>query len=103
MLERAFGERVSYRVRENPLSDGEARDWARAEMLRRSRAFVTVTGTTRGTPALAVGSKLTLERVGAPFEGGGYYATWVCHSYDLTSGYRTHFRAERGTVNEGAA
>ena len=37
MLQRAFGERVSFRVRDMPLKDDEATEWARAEMLRRAR------------------------------------------------------------------
>jgi phage protein D len=99
VLQQAFGERVSYRVRENALAAGEASDWARAEMLRRCRSFVTAVGTTNGTPDMVVGSRLTLRGVGAPFEGEGYYAVRVCHSYDLKSGHRTHFEAQRATVN----
>ena len=99
-LERALGERVTYRLRETPLVATEATAWAKAELLRRARAFVTVVGTTRGTPDLAVGSQVTLERVGAPFDGGGYYATHVRHSYDLQLGHRTRFEAERATINE---
>jgi phage protein D len=102
VLQRAFGERVSYRVREAPLQSTEASDWARAEMLRRARSFVTVTGTTRGSADMTVGSRLTLERVGVPFAGSGYYVTRVCHSYDLHNGFRTHFEAERATLQEGA-
>jgi len=89
----------SFRVREVPLKDDEAQDWARAEMLRRGRRFVTISGTTRGTPDLVVGSRLRLERVGRPFEGGPYYVTRVQHTYDLRSAHRTHFDAERATVN----
>lgn len=100
VLQRAFGEFPSYRVREAPLRPNQATAWARAEALRRARAFVTVTGTTRGSPDLAVGSRLTLERAGAPFNGGGYYATRVRHTYDLKNGHRTHFTAERATVGE---
>jgi len=100
-LQRAFGERVSYRVREVPLKSGEASDWVKAEMLRRARAFVVVTGTTRGSADMVVGSKLTLERTGHPFEGPGYYVTRVCHSYDTRQGFRTHFEAERATLQEG--
>jgi phage protein D len=99
VLQQAFGERVSYRVRENALAAGEASDWARAEMLRRCRSFVTAVGTTNGTPDMVVGSRLTLRGVGAPFEGDGYYAVRVCHTYDLKSGHRTHFEAQRATVN----
>ncbi|HYJ79485.1 MAG TPA: contractile injection system protein, VgrG/Pvc8 family, partial [Longimicrobiaceae bacterium] len=60
VLQRAFGERVSHRVRDVPLTDGEASEWARGEMLRRARGFVTAVGTTSGTPDLVVGSRLTL-------------------------------------------
>lgn len=104
VLERALGERVSHLVRSVPLVDDEARQWAQAEMRRRARAFVTVSGVTRGTPDMVVGSRLALERVGPPFSGGGYYVTRVHHSYDRTPGHglRTHFEAERPTVNEGA-
>lgn len=99
VLGQAFGQMDSYRVREEPLVSGEATAWARAEMLRRCRRFVTVVGMTSGTPDMVVGSALTLERVGAPFDGSGYYVTRVCHVYDLVHGHRTKFEAERPTVN----
>ena len=102
VLERAFGERVSHRVRDVPLKATEATDWARAEMLRRARAFVTVSATTRGSAEMVVGSKVTLEGTGHPFEGSGYYVTRVCHTYDQQNGFRTHFEAERATVQEGS-
>jgi phage protein D len=100
VLERAFGERASYRVREAPLTSGEAQRWARAEMLRRARGFVTASGMTRGSPEMVVGSRLTLNGVGAPFEGEGWYVTRLCHSWDLIDGFRTRFEAERTTVND---
>jgi uncharacterized protein len=100
ILERAFGKRVSYRVRQGPLVSSEATAWARAEMLRRARSFVTVRGVTSGTPDMVVGSRLTLERMGRPFEGSGYYATYVCHTYDSINGHRTRFIAERATIQE---
>lgn len=102
LLERAFGERVSFRVREVPLKATEASAWVKAEMLRRARSFVTVTGITNGTPDMVVGSRLTLERVGTPFDGSGYYVTRVCHTYDSIDGHRTRFAAERATIQEGA-
>jgi len=92
VLQQAFGERVSYRVRENPLVAGEANAWAKAEMLRRCRGFVTAMGTTDGTPDMIVGSKLNLNRVGAPFNGDGYYVVRVCHSYDLNKRLPNPFR-----------
>jgi phage protein D len=97
---RALGTSASFRVREVPLTAKQAQAWARAEMLRRSRRFVTVSGLTRGSPEMQVGSRLTLIDVGKPFAGGGYYVTRVQHTYDHTSALRTHFEAERATVNE---
>lgn len=99
VLEQVMGERRSFVVREAPITVGEARDWARAQMLHRCRQFVTVVGTTHGTPEMTVGSRLTLERVGEAFEGDGYYVTRVCQTYDLTNGHRTEFEAERATIN----
>jgi len=101
VLQQAFGERVSYRVRETPIESGEAAAWAKAEMLRRCRGFVTAIGTTDGTADMTVGSTLKLDRVGTPFEGDGYYVTRVTHTYDQDHGFRTHFEAQRPTINEG--
>jgi phage protein D len=98
-LQGAFGDRISYRVRENPLVAEEANAWAKAEMLRRCRSFVAALGTSNGTPDMVVGSRLNLDRVGKPFDGDGYYVVRVCHTYDLDSGYRTHFEAQRATIN----
>ncbi|AHH99473.1 phage late control D family protein [Kutzneria albida] len=100
LVGRALGGAGSLRVREVALTSGEAAAWARAEMLRRARRFVTVQATTRGTPDLVVGSQLRLEQVGAPFEGGGYHVTRVVHTFDNVRGLRTRFEAERATVNE---
>lgn len=101
VLEQALGERVSRRVRDVPLESGEATAYARAELLRRARSFVTVAGVTSGSPDMVVGSKVELQRVGGPFEGGDYYVTRLLHTYDLNSGFRTHFHAERPTINGG--
>ncbi len=95
VLSEAFGERPYRRLAETPLTASEAADWARAEMQRRARGFVSVSGITRGTPDLVVGSRVTLERVGAPFDGPGYYVTQAAHEFDLTDGHRTEFHAER--------
>jgi uncharacterized protein len=102
ILRSAFGVHASYRVREVPLRSGEARAWARAEMLRRSRSFVTVAGTTRGSPDMMVGSKLTFDGLGRAFDGPGYHVTRLRHTYDMTHGHRTEFEAERPTLQEGA-
>ncbi|MGC5075664.1 phage late control D family protein [Agrococcus sp. DT81.2] len=102
VLERALGSSASIRVRDVPLTTAEASAWARAEMLRRARRFVTARGLTRGTPELTVGSQLRLELVSAPFDGDGYYVTRVTHTYDNVRGLRTSFEAERATLNEAA-
>ncbi|MFB7253527.1 phage late control D family protein [Streptomyces nojiriensis] len=100
LLARALGPGTSLRVREAALTAEEAQAWARAEMLRRGRRFVTVAGTTNGSPDLVVGSRLTLRSVGAPFEGEGYHVTRIRHSFDPERGFRTRFDAERSCLNE---
>lgn len=99
VLNQALGPMDSYRVREEPLVGAEATAWAKAEMLSRCRQFITVVGTTSGSPDMVVGSSLTLQRVSSPFEGSGYYVTRVRHVYDLARGHRTKFEAERPTVS----
>jgi len=95
VLERAFGERISYRVREVPLQDAHATALARAALLARARRFVCVSGVADGNAAIRVGSLLKLERVSPLFEGDGFYVTRVLHRFDLEAGFRSHFDAER--------
>lgn len=102
ILQQAFGERVGYRVREAPSTDAEARAWAKADLQRRARRFVTVRGITLGSPTMTVGSLVKIERVGPAFEGEGYYVTRVRHCFDKQQGMRTHFEAERGWIGSGS-
>jgi phage protein D len=102
ILKQALGPSRSIRTREVALNAAEASAWAKAEMLRRARGFVTVAGMTRGSPDMVVGSILRIELIGAPFEGDGYYVTRIHHTYDHVHGLRTRFDAERPTVNEAA-
>jgi phage protein D len=99
VLATALGESRSMRFRDSAQSGEVARAWAKAEMLRRARGFVQVEGMTRGSPELLVGTLLELQDVGQPFDGPGYYVTSFRHTYDHTSGLRTRFQAERGSVN----
>jgi phage protein D len=99
VLAQAVSSLTAHRVTKVPLVKAEAQAYAKAEMLRRARRFVTVRGVTSGSPEMVVGSLLTLNRVGNPFNGAGYYATRVRHTYDLHLGHRTYFDAERPTVN----
>lgn len=98
VLQRAFGERESFRVRDVPLNSEEAGEWARQEMLRRARGFVSVNAITRGNPEMNIGSRVNIQNIGAPFQGDGYYVTRVAHTYDLSQGYRTAFSAERSAI-----
>lgn len=87
-----------------PTTTGEAHSWGSAQLLGRARRFVTVRGTTAGTPALAVGSRLSLDAVGAAFEGDGYYVTRVRQRWQRgAGGLRTHFEAERPTIRTGGS
>lgn len=99
VLATALGQSRSLRFRDNAQNGEVARAWAKAEMLRRSRGFVQVEGMTHGSPELVVGTLLELQDVGRPFDGPGYYVTAFRHTYDHTSGLRTRFQAERGSVN----
>jgi phage protein D len=98
ILRAALGDHAATRARDVPLTSGEAQAWGKAEMLRRARQFVTARVMTNGSPELMVGSKVTLDGVGKPFEGDGYYCTRVVHTYDLDNGHRTHANLERATV-----
>jgi len=98
VLKDAFGEFATFRARDVPLNPDAAEAFAKAEMQRRARGFVRITGLTNGTPDLMVGGKVTLMRVAPPFAGGGYHVTRVTHNYDLVDGHRTLFAAERPTV-----
>jgi uncharacterized protein len=102
LLEQAFGKRGSVRVREAPHDREQAQAIADAELRRRARAFVRVSGVTRGSPSMQVGSRLTLQRVGRMFEGSGYYVREYCHTYDRERGFRTTFEAERATIQGGS-
>ncbi len=101
LLDQNFGKRGSVRVREVPHDADQARTIAEADMRRRARSFVRVSGVTRGSPNMVIGSRLTLERIGKPFEGEGWYVTELCHTYDRDFGFRTRFDAERATLGGG--
>jgi uncharacterized protein len=98
VLERTFGSLSTARAADVPLTSEEARSWAKGEMLERARRFVTVSGVTRGTPEMGVGSTLELIGVAPIFDGDGYYVTSFCHRYDNINGFSTAFEAERATI-----
>ena len=63
--------------------------------VQKARAFVTVTGTTTGSPDIVIGSVLRLEQIGASFSGDGYHVTRIGHSFDAEHGFRSTFEAQR--------
>ncbi|WP_342807640.1 contractile injection system protein, VgrG/Pvc8 family [Alteromonas sp. M12] len=99
ILKNAFGERISKRVMEVPLQAEEASVWAIAEMQRRARQFVTVNAISVGVADLVVGSSITLEQIGTPFSGDGYYVTKLEQLFTLAEGHQTHFEAQRAYIN----
>ncbi|MBQ0826640.1 phage late control D family protein [Streptomyces tagetis] len=100
VLAGTVGPRLDQLTRMVPLAEAEGRSWAAARLRARARRFVTAVGTSRGTPELTVGSRITLTGVGRPFDGDGYYTTRVRHTFQRgAGGLRSHFEAERATVN----
>src|SRR5206468_738637 len=77
-----------------PLSKDEAQAMAKARYRERARRFVIGTGLANGEPKLRVGTLVTLNGLGTPFNGK-YYVTRARHVYDQVSGYRTDFDVER--------
>lgn len=47
-------------------------------------------GTARGNPRIQAGTAIAIDNLGAPFDGR-YVVTTSRHSYDQSTGYRTHF------------
>ena len=81
-----------------PLSRDEAQAMAKARYRERARRFLTGTGLADGEPKLRVGTLVTLEGLGAPFNGK-YYVTRARHTFDQTgNGYQTEFDVERAGI-----
>lgn len=102
ILEEAFAAFPSFRTRDVPLTQAEARSWSRAALVVRARRFVSLRGITTGTPRLRVGSTVELQRTAPPFDGGGYSVTRAAHRFSLEQGYRTYFTAERPGLGAAA-
>lgn len=97
LLEQAFGARVERFVHEVPLAAAEASDLAKAHFLTMGRRFVTGEVHADGDARIRVGSRVDLAGVG-PWFSGVYDVVESRHLFDLTSGYRTHARLERGEL-----
>jgi phage protein D len=104
VLDQALGRSSDQWTGLTPMTTGEAHSWAGAQLLCRARRFVTVRGTTVGTPTMQVGARLRLDGVGAAFEGDGYYVTRVQQRWQRgAGGLRTHFEAERASIRSGGS
>jgi phage protein D len=93
ILQEAFGERAEQLAHVSVRDAPEAQAVVDAEWEQRSRRFVTLRGTTTGTPDLRVGSHVKVNRLGARFDNT-YSVVATTHRYDQTRGYETDFRAE---------
>lgn len=85
---------VEHHHLEVPATTEEARTLATAMMRRRARRFLTARGTTSGTPAMRVGSRVDVADAG-PYFSGRWVVVSVRHTFDQARGFRTHFLAER--------
>lgn len=82
---------------EMPVTGEEARRLAEARLRARARGFLRASGTTDGTPAMTVGSRVEVTDVGPRFSGV-YVVVKLRHTFDQASGFRTHFQAERADI-----
>jgi phage protein D len=87
-------------VADKPIrSEKEARELAKAVLLRRLREMITATGSTVGLPDLRAGRKVQIAGLGERF-GGTYFVRSTTHTIG-ESGYRTTFEVHRES-GEGA-
>lgn len=94
VLSTAFSERHEFVAIAGPLATDDAQARAKAAYLDRARRFVTAQGSTAGSPALRVGTRVTIGGVGGLFNGE-YRAVRVRHHFNLAAGYTTDFDLER--------
>jgi phage protein D len=94
ILGSALAERTESVVAAVPLTTAEANAHVQALFRRRARRFVTGRGVAQTDARLRVGSTLTLQGLGALFEGD-YYVSEVEHVFDPLLGLRTQLAVER--------
>jgi uncharacterized protein len=94
ILDQAFGTREQQVVHALPLTTDEAQAEAEAYYRRSARRFVSGSGVAGGDARVQVGTRLSLDGLGALFDGR-YHVTRVRHSFDLVHGFRTAFDVER--------
>jgi phage protein D len=94
LLADKFGDRVSTTTLATAVTSAEARAIAGGLYHERARRFVTGSGVADGVAGLAAGRTVSLEGLGAMFDGN-YRLTRVAHCFDRAHGYRTQFDVER--------
>ncbi|HEX5182421.1 MAG TPA: phage late control D family protein [Allosphingosinicella sp.] len=94
-----FAEVVMQLGRMGPMSDADAENRAQYEADRRSRAFVTITGTATGNGQIRIGTWIELSSVSAQF-ANQYSVTRAVHRWDRKSGYLTDFDAQSAYVGD---
>ena len=94
VLEQALGDRPERLAGPLTLSAAEARLLAESALRERARRFVTGSGEAEGDGRLRVGAEVTLNGLGALFDGA-YRVVETIHLFDLDGGLRTRFRVER--------
>lgn len=99
VLAETLGDRSEHLGGEPPLTTEEARARGDAAYDRRARRFVVAEGTADGNPKIRVGTHVQLAGLSPRFDNA-YYVTWVCHRFDLESGYTTDFEAESAYLGE---
>jgi len=101
VLSAALGDRDQQAVHLAPFTAREAQALAEAHYRRAARRFVVGQGLAEGDARVRVGAKLTLAGLGGLFDGK-YYVTRSRHLFDLRSGLRTQFTAERPGIGKAA-
>jgi uncharacterized protein len=98
ILEQSFSSRTQTLAHCFPNNNEEAKALARAHFLEHARRFVVGRGLADSDPALRVGTWVTLQGLGALFNGK-YYVTETRIRFD-TGGLRTEFVAERAGLGK---
>lgn len=94
VLAGALAERRERITAAAPMTAAQARSLAEAQYRARARRFVTGSGLADGDVRIRVGALVKLSGLGSPFDGQ-YAVVRVCHTYDLTNGFRSEFDVER--------
>ncbi len=94
VLQQALGDRAEQIVHLAPFTRNEAQSLADAHYRTLARRFVTGSAIAEGNAHLRVGTHVTLDGIGALFNGE-YYVCEVRHTFNGADGFKTNFQVER--------